>query len=271
MSAVILNWRQYQYMFSADIQRMYRCIDVHPDDSQYQRILWRAADGNINEYCLTTVTFGTAPYTAIRVMHKIAEDENQTYPEAVDVLKHEMYVDDILSGAYSIRSAEEKRLQVTGAIKSAYMELRKWSCNHASLLSAVPAEHQRSQTLLNWDNDDIIKTLGLYWLPNQDAFKYKIHAEVSLGSTKRIILSNIARLFDPLGLIAPVIVSAKLIIKDVTMAKQTQKDGFQVFLGWDGPVPEELALRWKAFRTSMQHIDCITIPRWLRFTTTNIS
>ncbi|XP_043064386.1 uncharacterized protein LOC122320287 [Drosophila ficusphila] len=37
-------------------------------------------------------------------------------------------------------------------------------------------------------------------------------------------------------------------MKDVTMAKQTQQDGSQVSLGWDDPVPEELALRWKAFQ-----------------------
>ncbi|KAH8345408.1 hypothetical protein KR084_008277, partial [Drosophila pseudotakahashii] len=60
LAAVILNWRKYPYAFTADIQKMYRCINVHHDDHQYQRILWRAADGGINEYCLTTVTFGTA-------------------------------------------------------------------------------------------------------------------------------------------------------------------------------------------------------------------
>jgi len=55
---------------------MYRCIDVHPDDTQYQRILWRAADENIKEYCLSTVTFNTAsaPFTAIRVVRQLAED-----------------------------------------------------------------------------------------------------------------------------------------------------------------------------------------------------
>ncbi|XP_043642862.1 uncharacterized protein LOC122612987 [Drosophila teissieri] len=43
ITAVILNWRKYRFDFTPDIQKMYRCIDVHPDDGQYQPILWRAA------------------------------------------------------------------------------------------------------------------------------------------------------------------------------------------------------------------------------------
>jgi len=58
MSSVILNWRKYRFVFAADIQKMQRCIDVHPEDAQYQRILWRAADGAINELSYSTAGEG---------------------------------------------------------------------------------------------------------------------------------------------------------------------------------------------------------------------
>jgi len=115
---------------------MYRCIDVHPNDTQYQRILWRAVDGNIKEYCLSTVTFGNAfaPFTAIRVVRQLAEDERENYPLAEKVLKHEIYVDDILSGDQTISVLQNKSLQIQNAQKSANMELRKWSSNDIALL-----------------------------------------------------------------------------------------------------------------------------------------
>jgi len=93
MSAVILSWRKYRFVFTADIHKMYRCIDVHPEDAQYQRILWRAADGAINVYALSTLTFVTAsaPFTdhrsfAIRVIEQLAKDEQLSFPQAEEML-----------------------------------------------------------------------------------------------------------------------------------------------------------------------------------------
>ncbi|XP_070855063.1 uncharacterized protein [Drosophila suzukii] len=89
LGGVILNWRLHRYVFVADITKMYRCIDMHEEDAQYQRIFWRDEKGLIKEYFLTTVTFGTAsaPFTAIRVIHQLASDERERYPLAEHVLK----------------------------------------------------------------------------------------------------------------------------------------------------------------------------------------
>lgn len=118
--AVILNWRLYKFVFIADIQKMYRCIDMNTDDAQYQRILWRDKNGIIQEYCLPTVTFGTAPapYLAIRVMHQLAGDGRERHPLAHNILKNEMYVDDVQSGSYSIDRALQKQEQLITALKS---------------------------------------------------------------------------------------------------------------------------------------------------------
>ncbi|XP_044313301.1 uncharacterized protein LOC123037303 [Drosophila rhopaloa] len=243
MSSVILNWRKYRFVFTADIQKMYRCIDVHPEDAQFQRILWRAADGAINVFALSTLTFETAsaPFTAIRVIQHLAKDEQLSFPMAEEVLMNEIYVDDILSGGHTIEEAEDKRLQVSGAIKSA----RKWASNDSRLLLSIPSEYHCTQTLLSWDTTDPIKALGMYWLPNKDCFKYQINFGMPVSSTKRMILSSIARLFVPLGLIAPVIISGKLILKEVTMAKTKQADGTQTVVDWDDAVPDNIAERDK--------------------------
>jgi len=75
---------------------MYPCIDVHPDYTQ--------------EYCLSTVTFGTAsaPFTAIRRIRQLADDEPENYPLAEEVLSHEIYVDGILSGDHTMSAAQTR-------------------------------------------------------------------------------------------------------------------------------------------------------------------
>jgi len=39
---VLSRWRVHQFAFSTDIVKMFRQIRIHPDDSDLQRILWRA-------------------------------------------------------------------------------------------------------------------------------------------------------------------------------------------------------------------------------------
>lgn len=57
--------RCHKYMFTADICKMYRQIKIHPNDCQYQHIVWRyTASDPLQDYELTTVTYDvtSSPY-----------------------------------------------------------------------------------------------------------------------------------------------------------------------------------------------------------------
>jgi Pao retrotransposon peptidase len=61
--------------------------------------------------------------------------------------------------------------------------------------------------------DNIISTLGLHWNPQKDEFQFIIKKQVQVENiTKRQVLSELAKLYDPLGWIAPVLVNAKIIM-----------------------------------------------------------
>ncbi|XP_036342838.1 uncharacterized protein LOC118752096 [Rhagoletis pomonella] len=186
LSAVILKWRLHRYVFLADIQKMYRCIDMNLEDSNYQRILWRNKDGHVYEYCLTTETFGTAsaPYTAIRVLHQLAHDEKHRFPLAENILLHEMYVDDVLSGSDSIANATLLRDQLIAALKSAGMELRKWSSNTPEFLHPIPYEHQSYDPAQQLNTNETIKMLSLHWQPNLDSFTFSVKFAINSSVTK---------------------------------------------------------------------------------------
>lgn len=279
LPAVILNWRLHEFVFTCDIQKMYRCIDMHHDDIPYQKILWRNKSGEIQEFCLTTVTFGTAPApcTAIMVVHRIANDEKERYPLAENVLKHEMYVDDVQTGSHSIEQAIAIRDDVTGALASAGMELRKWASNTPALLESIPKNHQCSSTLLDMNSDETIKTLGMCWKPSDDVFKFTIKFDLPTTITKRTVLSTTARLFDPMGFIAPVVVASKMILKRIwnyhRELEEKEKENENVDssniektvkkLGWDDPIPEPLSTEWQKFIAELPSIKQITIPRWI--------
>lgn len=64
---------------------------------------------------------------------------------------------------------------------------------------------------MNIDDREIVKTLGVIRQPESDMFRYSYEAtDDSENVTKRTVWSQIAKLFDPLGFICPVITKAKI-------------------------------------------------------------
>jgi len=68
---------------------------------------------------------------------------------------------------------------------------------------------------INLKDNLIVHTLGLSWQPSTDTFEFKFSLPAEGVITKRSILSTIAKLFDPLGFLAPVIIVGKLLIQEL--------------------------------------------------------
>ena len=81
-----------------------------------------------------------------------------------------------------------------------------------------------------------VPILGIDWHPSTDCFSFHI-AEVliKLPFTKRSVLSRIARLFDPMGWLAPIVITAKIIMQALWLLK----------FGWDEELPLHISNRWQ--------------------------
>ena len=75
-------------------------------------------------------------------------------------------------------------------------------------------------------------------------------------TTKRSCLSTICRFYDPVGLLTPVTVSAKIILRKIW--------AFLPKVGWDDPLPTELQKEWSSFRESLLHVRSLKFNRSFR-------
>ncbi|GFU75838.1 uncharacterized protein TNCV_1652971 [Trichonephila clavipes] len=194
---------------------------------------------------LSTVTYGTvsAPYLAQRTLTQLSMDEEANFPIAASVLRNNLYMDDVLCGAATLEEAIVLRQQLKGILKSAGMELHNLCANHEKL-SPDPEQNYNFATLTE------TKTLGVSWKPNLDCLLIKV--KVCLDSyTKRDVLSTIAKIFDPVGLMAPVISKAKIFLQRLWRSK----------LEWNDLLPAEEYREWQQFLVSLENINNIEIPR----------
>ncbi|XP_075158181.1 uncharacterized protein LOC142231459 [Haematobia irritans] len=257
---LVLRWRFFRYVFNGDITKMYRQILVNPEHRTFQRVLFRMNPNEpVQDYQLDTVTFGVncAPFLAIRTLLQLADDIRETFPLASNILRNAMYVDDALVGAHSIPEAIESKKQLVSALNSAGFSMRKWTSNSKQILSDVPEDQLLFKDFLEFDDRSSTKTLGIRWNATSDSFFFKTtHFSEDCRYTKREVLSQIAKLFDPVGWLAPCVVIAKIIMQRIWT------EGTE----WDDQISSQSLADWKYFQSCYPSIDSIKVPRWFNYT-----
>ncbi|XP_058456567.1 uncharacterized protein LOC131433964 [Malaya genurostris] len=261
LRSIILRSRKHPVMLIADIKQMYRQILLHERDTPLQRIIWRdSSDAPLNTFELKTVTYGTAcaPFLATRVLKQLAIDERTNFPEAAETLGKDFYVDDLFTGASNIDDAKTLQRQLEGLLAKGGFELRKWASNEETVLEGIPEENRALQASVDLNFNQCIKTLGIHWEPASDVLRYRINlAMPPTPLTKRVALSQVAQLFDPLGLLGPVVTIAKLFMQSLWMMKND--DGS--LWGWDQVLPTSVIERWTNYHSQLPRLNELYIER----------
>lgn len=252
--SITLRFRAHIYVLSADIAKMYRQVLVVEDQRPLQRIVWRSSvSDSLQVFNLNTVTYGQASsaFLAIRCLFQLAEECESTHPCISSIIRQDFYVDDLLTGTNSKEDAIYIIKAITNILRSGKFELRKWASNDPEILNSV-SDSSLTNNVLDIGHNDNAKTLGLIWNPSTDKLMYKISKPLERGIvTKRIILSESAQVFDPLGLLQPCIIIAKIIIQELWLQKTS----------WDDPVPSSLLDRWLKLREELLILNDLQISR----------
>lgn len=258
---IVMRWRRHRICMVADIVKMYRMVKIHDEDTDFQRILWRSNPNEpIQHFRLLTLTFGTAaaPYLAVKSLQQLAKDERAKYPTAAHITESDFYMDDLMTGCETEAEAIMIFYQMNQLMREGGFQLQKWCTNSSKLLDHIEKScHSNDENNLIKLNN-LVKVLGIGWKKSTDNFNYIITLpEQEQFVTKRQILSEIARLFDPMGWIAPIMIIAKIYIQKLW------KSG----LGWDDVLTDDLLAEWLKFRNDLVKIKHIELPRWIHWTT----
>jgi hypothetical protein len=252
LTNILLNLRFYPIILSADVKQMYHQIIVKEEHRCYQRILYRfKPNEDLKIYEFTRVCFGLkcSPFLALRTIRQLASDECHEFPQAAEVVNRDIYMDDVATSVSTVNEAVTLSRQLIDLFKAGGFDLVKFTSNSSDVLKEIPESSRLSQNI-QFGEKDLLKILGLCWDPAQDVFTFRVNMD-SHKCTKRTMLSTIARLWDIMGFVAPVILYAKLLVKQLWLLK----------IDWDNSPPQEIQSAWEQFVSEMSLLECIKIPR----------
>ena len=255
--STLLKFRSYSTAISGDISKMYREILLSPEDRPLHRFLWRKeVTEPWQDWEMQRVTFGvtSSPYLAIKTLIQIALDHGQAYPQAQKHIRESFYVDDFFGGADTDKEAVVLRRQINEIFSQGGFTIKKWRSSSPQVLKTVPSELQEkipNQKLLDSHSACYPKALGLVWDSRKDEMATNVEVSEGYASTKRGLASDIAKTFDVLGWLSPVILEMKILYRSL----------WQKNLGWDQEVPLELRHQHKRWRDELPLLADIRLPR----------
>ncbi|XP_061711557.1 uncharacterized protein LOC133520879 [Cydia pomonella] len=245
--AILLRFRQYKYVACADVEKMFRQVLIQPDQRSLQMILWRENPTDpLHVYELNTVTYGqtSAPYLSQRCIRQLALECGDDV--IARVINQDIFVDDLITGDDNFQNLLDICQKTYDVLQSGCFPLRKWTFNcdvtQEESKEHFVGEHTQNKTLgVGWDNkrDELYYTTKIDPLPNSSYLN------------KRMMLSIISQIYDPLGLLSPAVIISKILLQKLWLSR----------IDWDTPVPEDIKSMWNNFINTLSRLNDLRIPR----------
>ena len=256
---VLLRFRQECVALIADVEAMFHQVRVDEKDVGALRFLW-FANGDITkepeERQMMVHLFGGiwSPSCATFALQKTAEDHKAHFKgNIVSTVKKNFYVDDLLKSVKSSDDAVGIYKDLKKLLSLGGFNLTKWISNKREVIDAIP-EEDRSKELKKIDFErDILpveRALGVQWNVANDSFQYNVNIPAR-EATKRGILSFISSIYDPLGMVSPFILTAKIILQNLCREK----------IGWDDEIPCTAVSRWNNWIKELPQLAELKVQR----------
>ncbi|XP_077982843.1 uncharacterized protein LOC144437710 [Glandiceps talaboti] len=258
---VLLRFRQGPVAIMADIESMFHQVKVSDHHTDCLRFLWWP-DGDFtrepDEYKMVAHLFGavSSPACANIALHQTAIDNKQDFnSEVVDGIFRNFYVDDFLKSIDTDEQGIVIAKDTRELCQKGGFRLTKWISTSKAVNNSIPVEERAKTLLYDLDQHDqqIERALGVVWSVDTDTFGFKINLKDG-PYTRRGILSKISTIFDPLGIAAPFVLPARILLQ--SLCKQN--------IGWDEPIGGDDLKKWRQWVEDIPYIEQLTVPRSLQ-------
>ena len=273
---ILLRFREKRVALIGDILKAFLNIEVDKEDRDFLRFLWLdgvsdpSSEIVVYRFCRVVFGLNASPFLLNATLrHHISKFKNED-PEFVRRMIESFYVDDLVTGEDNTAKAFTLYEKSKNRLASGGFKLRKWMTNDKALKDLIEQDENRKPenasvtteeesfakfTLGSEVSKNCPKVLGLPWDFENDVIHFNFERIVAkaqeIPPTKRNLLSVLASMFDPVGIISPVIVCMKMLFQELC------RDS----VGWDDELSGEAKKKWIDWVVDLSRIKGIAISR----------
>lgn len=260
---VLCKFREKEVGFGGDIREMYLQLKVRKADKRARFVYRQNPQEDFAVYVIDVTMFGatSSPCSAQFVKNLNAREYAAQFPEAARAIEDNHYVDDYFDSTDTIDEAVIRAKEVRFVHSKAGFEIRNWVSNSSEFLESM-GEIQNGECMQITSNKEkpLERVLGISWSPQGDEFAFSKNFREDLvpylsgaqRPSKRIVMSCVMSLFDPLGLLAPFIILGKMLVQDIWRSGSD----------WDQPIDNESYEKWLRWIERLPEIEKVRIPRY---------
>ena len=219
---LLQHFRTNQYVLLADLKKAFLNIFLSSSEDK-AKFSFITFDGkNFKYYQFNTILFG---YVASPFILNYVLRHHSQYAESEflkQTLNKKFYVDNMVVTSNSKEKLSQLAGEIENSLSSVGIAMQEWITNDVQLTEITKAEMCLS------------KVLGYKYDPTNDEMSFKIRCLNTSANTNRSVMSSAASIFDPLGLINPLMLSVKLFIRKLHLSK----------LGYDEEFGSGLRSEW---------------------------
>ncbi|XP_045027151.1 uncharacterized protein LOC123470665 [Daphnia magna] len=254
LPSVLTQFREGAVAWASDVEAMFSRFRLNPSDANYFCFLWQDLSAKFVVCRMDRLPFGAtcSPFIAIYTTYRAVADA-EVGEKAVNAVKKKMYVDDYLGSARNVKEGLEEASVVRKALADADLHFQGWISNSEEFVQVMQGEKNSTSPDVFLIEDGNKKVLGDVWNTRDDTLGFQVDNMMEEEYTRVSLTSKVATVFDPLGLAAPLIVKAKVRLRELGVKG----------LGWSDPADETDRVWWESWFAIMRELIHVSIERCL--------
>ena len=255
---VLARFRKEDVALMADIEAMFYRVLIPESQRSFCRFFWWEdgdLDGKLQEYEMCVHVFGAVSSGACAnyALKKTADDgESRFGHEVAETVRRDFYVDDWLKSVSDVPAAKTLVKDVRDLCATGGFNLTKFVSNSREVIESVPLE-KRAPSVVNLDLSAALpveRALGVQWSIEDDTLGFRVVLK-DTPLTRSSVLGTISSIYDPHGLVSPLVLPGRKVLQKVT-----HQGG-----SWDDELAPELRVQWERWRSELIALQDIKINR----------